>query len=200
MTAIELSFGMTCSATIPADHGYALLGAVSRLIPDAHSGVGFAIAPIRGCEVGGRQISIDARSPFVIRTSPDRICEFLPLAGKSLDLLGRKIVLGVPSIHQLTACATVRARMVTIKGFFERILFRDAVRRQLDLISVGDCMIDIRKKRTLRIKQQEIVGYETVLDGLSEHESLIVGTNGVGGRRHMGCGFFVPFEQKENHG
>jgi len=200
MTAIELSFGMTCSATIPADHGYALVGAVSRLIPETHGGVGFAIAPIRGCQLGERQISFDARSRFVIRTSPERIGEFLPLAGKSLDLLGRKIVLGVPSIHQLTACTTMRARMVTIKGFFEPILFRDAVRRQLDLISVGDCMIDIRKKRTLRIKQQEIVGYETVLDGLSEPESLVVATHGVGGRRHMGCGFFTPFAQKENHG
>jgi len=200
MTAIDLSFLITSQALIPADHSYALVGAVSRLIPEAHGGNGYALAPIAGRQVGGRQMKLTQNSRFVVRTTPDRIQQFLPLAGKTIDIHGRKMLLGVPSIFQLNPSPSLRSRLVTIKGFFEPVTFTEAVRRQLDKLEVGSCKIETGRQRTLRIKQNEIVGFETNLHELTEEDSLKVASSGIGGRRHMGCGFFVPARSEESNG
>lgn len=200
MNTIDISFQVNSPAKLPVDHSYALIGAVSRLIPEAHGTNGFAIAPISGRQIGDRQMKLDHRSRFVIRTTADQIAKFLPLAGKTIDLQGRKLVLGVPSIHQLLPSSMLRARLVTIKGFFEIGSFEEAVRRQLDLLEIGNCRIDVGRKRTLRIKQREIIGFETTLSELSDPDSLLISANGIGGRRHMGCGFFVPCKLEANNG
>jgi CRISPR-associated protein Cas6 len=199
MNTIDISFQVTSPSKLPVDHSYALIGAVSRLIPAAHGNNGFAIAPISGQQIGERQMKLDHRSRFVIRTSTDQIAKFLPLAGKTIDLQGRKLVLGVPSIYQLLPSQALRARLVTIKGFFETGPFQEAVRRQLDLLETGSCRIEVGRKRTLRIKQREIIGFETTLSELSDADSLLIAANGIGGRRHMGCGFFVSCKLEANN-
>jgi len=35
-----------------------------------------------------------------------------------------------------------------------------------------------------------------LIEGLTAEESLTVQEHGLGGRRHMGCGLFVPFIQE----
>lgn len=192
MTAIDLSFLINFHGVLPADHSYALVGAVSRIIPEAHGGNGYALAPIAGRQIGGRQMKLTENSRFVVRTSPDRIQQFLPLAGRTIDIFGRKLVLGVPSVHALQPASCLRARLVTIKGYFQPDTFLEAVRRQLDKLEVGECEIEVGRQRTLRIKRNEIVGFETTLSNLTDDDSLRVASSGVGGRRHMGCGFFVP--------
>jgi CRISPR-associated protein Cas6 len=196
MNAIDLKFLVRAVSSIPADHSYALVGSVSRLIPEAHGGNGYALAPIAGRQIGNRQMKLNEGSRFVIRTTPARIQQFLPLAGKTIDILGKKLVLGVPSIHALEPSKSLRARLVTIKGFFDPAPFKEAVRRQLDQLELGSCEIEIGRQRTLRIKQTEIVGFETTIRELTPVESLVLASNGVGGRRHMGCGFFIPIQEK----
>ena len=200
MNAVDLSFLINSHSTFPADHSYALVGAVSRLIPEAHGGNGFALAPIAGRQVGGRQMKLMEYSRLVVRTTPDRIQQFLPLAGKTIDILGRKLHLGVPSVHQLLPVPSLRARIVTIKGFFEPESFADAVRRQLNKLDVGNCQVEVGRQRTLRIKRIEVVGFETTLHELNEQDSIVLASNGIGGRKHMGCGFFVPAKGEAKDG
>ena len=121
------------------------------------------------------------------------------MAGKTIDIFGRKISLGVPSVHNLTPADSLRARLVTIKGYFQPEPFREAVRRQLDKLEVGQCEIIVGRQRTLRIKRNEIVGFETTLADLSPEDSLKISSHGIGGRRHMGCGFFVPARSEVKH-
>lgn len=200
MTAVDLKFLINSPSAIPADHSYALVGSVSRLIPEAHGGNGYALAPIAGRQIGNRQMKLNEHSRFVVRTTPERIAQFIPLAGKTIDIHGRKLTLGVPSIHQLNPSKILRARLVTIKGFFEPETFKTAVRRQLDSLEIGECEMVIGRQRTMRIKRNEIVGFDTTIKNLSPDDSLVLASNGVGGRRHMGCGFFVPAREEENDG
>lgn len=193
---VELHFPLRGRDPIPADHGYAVLGAVTQVVPTVHSGNGFAVAPIAGRQIGGRRLSLTPTSRLVIRVDADRIAEFLPLAGKRLDIAGRSVTVGAPTVRQLRPAAAIKARIVTIKGFFEPDPFTEAVRRQLDRLGVAEAVITPGRQRTLRIKENEILGFETVLSGLSEADSIAVQSVGIGGRRHMGCGVFVP--AKEN--
>ena len=53
-------------------------------------------------------------------------------------------------------------------------------------------IVTIGKRRTLRIKDKEVIGYEILIEGLMAEDSLDIQEQGIGGRRHMGCGLFVP--------
>src|SRR5262249_19481376 len=79
---IELTFP-TIGSTIPTDHGYALYGALSRIVPalhDADSPV--RIGPIRGAYAGNGVLNLDRRFSFLrLRLPADQIAQVLPLAG-----------------------------------------------------------------------------------------------------------------------
>lgn len=47
-------------------------------------------------------------------------------------------------------------------------------------------------RRIVRVKEQTHVGFPLIVSGLSADESLTLQTHGLGGRRKMGCGLFLP--------
>ena len=126
MPKVDLSFPLL-GGQIPADHGYLLYAAVSRLLPVAHPAVGqafqpdtppadgYAIHPLRGRQLGGRTLQLTEHSRLVIRTDAEQIARFLPLAGKQLQLLDRTLCIGVPEVRSLVPAVALRSRLVTIK-------------------------------------------------------------------------------------
>ena len=52
MTKVDLAFELVGQQPIPADHGYALYGALSRVLPAVHRDNGVAIHPIGGQQMG----------------------------------------------------------------------------------------------------------------------------------------------------
>jgi CRISPR-associated protein Cas6 len=203
---IDLWFVVTGTAPLPADHGYHLYAAISRALPAAHEPNGIGIHPIRGRLIGDRQMELCDWSRLTIRVAPERIADFLPLAGKQLNVAGRPVRVGVPEVHSLTPATVLRSRLVTIKvsarngdnpGPPDESAFLAAARRQLDDLNVSpEAQLAAGKRRTLRIKDKEVVGYELLASALTAQESVALQDHGLGGRRHMGCGIFVPFERE----
>lgn len=200
MTVVDLSFRVVATGPISADHGYPLYSSLSRLTPTIHQANNVAIHPIRGRLVGDRLMSLTPQSRLVIRTPHEQVPGLLPLAGKALSLGPTHLQLGVPELRALIAAPSLRSRLVVIKikdapsaADLTADLFTAALRRQLDTLEVSP-EIDLRlgKRRSLRIKDKEIVGYEVLLAQLSPEQSLTVQEQGLGGRHHMGCGVFVP--------
>ncbi len=200
MTTLELSFPLLATTPIPADHGYLLYSALSRVIPEVHSSNGVAVHPIRGRQFGDRLMSLMPWSSLVLRTTDTRISSLIPLAGKRLNLGDRIVRIGVPQVRPLSPATALRSRLVTIKisdvsaNSLDEETFQSAVRRKLNDLQVAEeSIITLGKRRTLRIKQKEVVGYEVILEALTAEESLNIQEQGIGGRRHMGCGVFVAF-------
>lgn len=48
------------------------------------------------------------------------------------------------------------------------------------------------KRRVARIKGAAIVGYSLLVSELNAADSLTLQERGLGGRTHLGCGFFSP--------
>ena len=208
---VDLSFPLIGSATLPADHAWPLFGAVAGVVPTVHgtgeSSGAFGIHPITGQQLPGRLLTLTAMSRLTVRTPVDRIAELLPLAGQPLDVAGSTLRCGPPEVRPLVPAASLRSRTVTIKLRDEPNspeTFTAAVRRQLDRLGVS-AAIELPERtawsgesrtaqRTVAIKGIEVVGYEVRLQQLSEADSLTVQEHGIGGRRSMGCGLFVPFE------
>ncbi|HEV3344817.1 MAG TPA: type I-MYXAN CRISPR-associated protein Cas6/Cmx6 [Pirellulales bacterium] len=202
---IDLSFPLTATSDVPADHGYALYSAVSRALPSMHEQNGIGIHPIRGRFVGDRHMQICEFSRLTIRVGAERIPDLLPLAGKQLSIAGRTIHVGVPQIYGLESATALRSRLVTIKVSGDRneprppdeATFLAAARRQLDALNVSpEAQVTVGKRRTLRVKDKEVVGYEVLVSALSASESVDLQSTGLGGRRHMGCGIFVPLRPR----
>jgi CRISPR-associated protein Cas6 len=193
MAKVDIAFALLAQQPIPADHGYVLYGALSRTVPLLHSSNGIGVHPIRGQQIGDRRLSVTSRSRLVLRVDTENISAVLPLAGKQLDVAGARLHVGVPQVWALQPSTALRSRMVTTKNCQEQSRFELELRRQLDDLLVSpEVIVTIPKRRTLRIKDKEVVGYEVILEGLTAEESLAVQQVGLGGRRHMGCGVFVP--------
>lgn len=189
---LDLEFPIFSTAAIAVDHGYHLYAALSRALATVHSDKGLAVHPIKGRQIGDRMLQLMPWSSLRIRAAQDRIGELIALAGKSITIGDRQVRLGVPRVQGLEPAIALRSRVVTIKGFMDPESFAQAVRRQLEALEIGErVLLTIGKRRTIRIREKEVVGFEVILEGLTAEESITVQETGLGGRRHMGCGVFV---------
>ena len=108
----------------------------------------------------------------------------------------------MPQVWSLRPSTALRSRLVIIKikdaptaADITAENFEASARRQLNALGVSpESILTIGKRRTLRLKQKEVVGYEVILEGLTAEESLNVQEAGIGGRRHMGCGVFTSLK------
>lgn len=191
---VDVKFSLAAQGKlISADHAYSLYSAVSGIVKAVHEEEGIGIHQITGVQTGDRGLLLNRSSNLVIRIDSDRIGSILPLAGKCLSIGSTCLQVGIPSVHVLTHALSLRSRLVTIKGFMEEKTFENALCKQLDELCISkSVVIDLGKRRTLRIHDKNVVGYEVFLSNLTEEESFRVQEAGLGGRRKMGCGIFLP--------
>ena len=131
-------------------------------------------------------------------TDLDGLPQVLSLVGRTLDLHGHRITLGAPVVYPLAPSPQLKARWVTIRGFHEEPEpFAEALRRQLEVVpelgqAPGSIACEVGPRRVQRIKGKQVVGFAVRLQGLDERASIAVQVAGLGGRRRMGAGVFVP--------
>ena len=188
---VDLVFRLRGSA-IPVDHGYALYSAISHLVPEIHSASEIGVQPIRGVYGGDGMLHLAVFSRLILRLPNDQIRTYLKLAGKTLDIDGHPVHIGVPNARALCPVASLRARLVTIKGFMDEGSFLEAVKRKLQNLGIAGEVL-LGERRTLRVKDKQVVGFEVAVTRLTAEESLTLQEKGLGGRRRMGCGVFVPW-------
>ena len=210
MPVVDIVFRIT-GTKIPVDHGFHLFAAISRVVPSFHGDSEIGVHPISGRLVGNRRLALTERSALTLRLPSERISEALKLAGAQLDINGCMIRTGPPNTRALIPAARLHSPLVIIKGFMAADAFLEAVRRQLQSMAVqaeprlaaqphiaeanqgkttGSHSPYLR--RTIRIRDKEIVGFAVRINGLTAEESIRVQENGLGGRRRFGCGVFMP--------
>jgi CRISPR-associated protein Cas6 len=190
---IDLQFHLS-GQMIPVDHGYTLFSAVSRCLPEFHQAQDVRLALIRGRYIGDGLLQLLPGSRVVFRLPSDKAALYINLAGKTLDLDGHKIRVGVPSSQGLVPATALYAHLVTIKNGLDQERFEAEIRRQLDVQGCQGRMT-IGKRRTFSIHAKKVVGYSLLVSELTAEESFILQEQGLGGRRKMGCGFFQPWKE-----
>jgi CRISPR-associated protein Cas6 len=209
-TVLDVGFRLL-GDQVPVDHSYALYAAICNLLPALHGDKKVGIHPINGRLIGGRMLGIGERSRLTLRVEADRIKDVLPLAGKTLDVGGHKLQVGVPDLRVLMPAARLYSRLVIIKGFTEAEGFLAAARRQLGEAAIKGhaSLVDTSAaaaanegrscgtnstvlRRTLRIRDKTIVGFAMRVKDLTDDDSIRLQEVGIGGRRRFGCGVFTP--------
>ena len=206
---------------VPTDHGYLLFAALSGAVPGFHtldSPLRFApLAGVPGPAPG--TLALPPNCKLRVRLPPDRIGEVLALAGRRLAVGGGTVRLGVPAVTPLVPAATLAARTVVVKPFagpkgtrpeppgkvaVEVGPFLEVVRRMLERAGVaGELSVPFRPtnrrtgqpepcRRVVRVRGKRMVGFAVTVAGLGAADSLKLQADGLGGRRRLGCGFFLP--------
>jgi len=193
MPYVDLAFRLTGSK-VPVDHGYALYSAINRIVPEIHEAKNIGVHPIRGTYSGNGELMLRESSRLVLRMESEQIGQFLTLAGKKLEIDSYSFRVGVPEVRVLLPRAALYSRLVTIKGFMEPDAFLEAANRQLKKIGV-QAELKVGERRTLRVTEKQVLGFEVGAAALDAEDSVCLQEVGLGGRRHMGCGVFVPWRR-----
>ncbi len=200
MPTIDLAFSVR-GTTIPIDYGYSLFGAISRLVPSVHGDRRVGVHPIRGMHLEPRRLTLVDGSRLRLRLPSEEVATYLALAGATLDLDGSKLAVGIPVVETLRPVPGLLARLVTIGHLKDPEPFLETARRQLADLGVAAApefladpdpdRLGRPVRRVLRIKNKRI-GFPLAIPNLTAEESLLVQERGIGSRRRMGCGLFVP--------
>ena len=113
---VDVAFSIR-GQTVPLDHGYPLFGAVSRLVPKLHEEKKWGIHPIHGSQSAPGKLRLLPKSLLTIRLPVSELGSLLVLSGKTLDVAGSEIVVGIPRVFPLKPRPVLRSRFVTIKSF-----------------------------------------------------------------------------------
>ncbi len=208
-------FFRVVGAQAPADHGYALFGALSRILETEgdrwlHGNPHVGLHTIRGMNLGDGRRSVGPGARFGLRLPSDLLPRSLKLAGKSLDLDGCKLRVGVGQARALTPAPTLHCRIATTRNGDDPARFDAEVARQAAALGIrgkvfrapaGAARRDGRdpSRRIVRVKGKRIVGHAVLATDLTSEESILLQERGLGGRRRMGCGVFVPALDLDGH-
>jgi CRISPR-associated protein Cas6 len=190
MPVVDLLFPARAGA-IPVDHGYWLFSALATLLPTLHERRDVGIFNLRGTSTVGDSLYLGAGT-LRLRCPVEAIPLFLGLAGRSLDLAGHRIVLGAPTVRALEPVPRLSARLVTLKHAEEEEAFRASALRFIEELTGGPCALHAGRRRIVTVAGRKVVGFGLELSELTPHASQVLQEQGLGGRRHMGCGLFLP--------
>ena len=209
MAVVDLVFPIL-GESVSQQHAYDLYAAVCRIVPGFHENNAVGIFAIRGVSTGNGQLALNERSSLRLRLPTESIPHALPLSGKPLELNGARLRIGVPRVIALVPAATLISNFVFIKlahadeTGVTLELFLEAARKQLgDKNIKGEPSIPLAqsgphagepRRRVLRMKDQSLVGYSLLVEGLTAEESIVLQEEGIGGKRRMGCGLFVAMK------
>lgn len=214
MNFLEIQFSLR-GKTLPADHGYALYSAIKKLLREAEDTSLPEDLPseVRLCSIPGipdrdGMIYLNRNSRFRLRCPSEQMqLWYRFLQNQVLDIRGHLVRFVQPRITLPEANDVLTSRMVTFK--LEAIdhldvprYFLESCQKGLDRIGVkGQAFIpsDVDgdlARRSLQVKDKQIVGYSVVVEGLSQEDSLTLQWYGLGGRQHFGCGWFYPLQEE----
>lgn len=203
---VDMVFPLKGRPSLPAAYSYPLYAAIAKQLPWIHESKRVGIFPLNGVYADGR-IRLGPRSALRIRAPADHLPRIIMLTARQLEVEGEGIQLGVPRVLPLRPAPTLYSRFVQIK-LAEKAdgvtpsAFLDSVHRQLRSLGIeARAGIPVwqegpragePKRRMVQIKGEHHIGFALLVEGLTAEESLRLQQHGLGGRRKMGCGLFLP--------
>ena len=197
---------------VPADHGYALFGAISRILENdddrwLHGNAAIGLHTIRGAPGSPGHYLLGEDSRCGLRLPPDLLPRALKLSGRSIDLDGCRLRIGVAHIRSLIPATTLHCRVATTRNGHDPARFDAEIARQAAALHLHGQIFRVPtrtpgngirdpSRRVVRIRDKRVVGYAVLATELTAQESLRLQDRGLGGRRRMGCGVFVPVRER----
>lgn len=174
-----------------------------------HGNPHIGLHTVRGVRTGNGRLIIGPNARLGLRLPSNLLPRCLKLAGKSLELDGCRLRVGVGEAQTVTPAATLHCRIVTTKNGHDPGRFDAEIARQCTALGIRDKVFRAPRvsgesdgrdpsRRIIHVKNKRIVGYAVLATELTAEESILLQERGLGGRRRMGCGVFVPLAGNKN--
>jgi CRISPR-associated protein Cas6 len=190
---------------LPLDNGYLVYSALSNLCPNIHKPEldNIAIHPIAGKPNSYKQLKLTKRSKLKIRIPLEQIpLIYQFLVEKTFKIGESPFHIGIPEYKALTPASSLYSRLVIIRRCIEPQVFIETAQHQLQALGITGKINLLQKQngqlqcRQLVMRKEEgtfpLIGYGVEVTDLSESNSIKLQQQGIGGKRKMMCGVFVP--------
>lgn len=197
---VDIVYAISCRA-LPVDHAWALSQAVTAALPwlaeDARAGV----HTIHVADSGNGWMRPDApddllylsrRTKLMLRVARECIDDAQRLTGRSLDVAGNRIEVGKGSVRPLTDITTIFARYVVTDGDKDESAFLAHTVAELRAMDVHPKKMLCGIERLIATPGGKIHTRSLMLADLRVEESVRLQQQGLGPRRNLGCGLFLP--------
>jgi CRISPR-associated protein Cas6 len=199
---VDLSFRVSCQ-TLPLDHAHALSRALLEALPWLRDEAGAGIHLIHGAESGNGWIRpegpddvlyLSRRTRLTLRLPHTRLEDATRLSGETLDVAGNDLTLGETSVRNLSSLTTIFSRYVTVEDtdVNDEMAFLQAVTVLLADMGIRAPRMMAGRVHSFRLAREILAARSLMLDGLEIEDSVRLQQEGLGGRRLLGCGLFLP--------
>jgi CRISPR-associated protein Cas6 len=192
---IDLYFHVIAE-TVPLDHGFALYSALCAATSGGaeswlHTAEDVGLIPIRGLPASNHRLRLDREARFGLRLSAADVPHVLMLAGRRVRVEETVIRIGTPTAFPLRPAASLYSRIVTTRHGDDPARFDEEITRQLAALGIA-ARVERGDRRVIRIHGKKVIGHELRVSGLTPEASVLLQEKGLGGRRKMSAGVFVP--------
>lgn len=200
--AADVAFGLS-GRTLPVDYAAALAHTVVEALPwlpGVHgAGLRLALGPAEGNgwqrnEGDGALIYLPRRARLVLRLPSEWLDEARALVGRTLAVAGDRLHVGESRVIALAASAALYARDV-VDDTHDECIFLERVARSIDSMGARGRKIMCGKSRRIAAPGGGVRTRSVMMADLAPRDSIALMTQGIGSRRLMGCGLFVPYKR-----
>ncbi len=196
---IDLSFRIACRC-LPTNYAAPLEAALVTQLPWLADEPLAGIYMVYGAEFGNgwaRQSGDDAlvhlstRARLNLRLPRARVAQATQLEKRNIDILGYPCGIGRSKTRLLSTHGTLFTRHLFPAGRDEEAFLENAA-RMLGELGIKPLKMLAGLSRTIETPQQKIATSSLMIDGLKPQESVLLQQHGLGKRRTLGCGIFLP--------
>jgi CRISPR-associated protein Cas6 len=199
---LDVLFAIDCKR-LPVDHAQALATALSGVVPWLATEPGAAIHNIhvagsqngweRPDHTAGQFLIPSRRTKLAIRVPRDRVAELqAALCGVTLDLAGHPLTLGAAKARLLSKDATLFARQVVTRPGDDEESFLAWAAAELAPKGIGVRKALCGKEILIETPDGPLRARSLMVADLGPEEAVQLQRVGLGPRRDLGCGVFIP--------
>ena len=196
----DIAFRIRCSS-LPVDHAWALYRSLADRLPWIDEEPEFGIHNIHVASSGNgwmrpmepnAKLEVSRRTRMLIRTPKSRIPELMELSGQDFLIGGQKLSIQEGKAKLLNPGKTLFARAIMHpEGETEEQFYRRVAEELLDLgISVSKMLCGLPAQ--IHTPDANYPVRSVLISDLEPQDSFTLQRIGIGPRRNLGCGIFVP--------
>lgn len=186
---IDVAFSVR-GDTLPPAYPFLLWEALRARQPALAEIENLALLPMRTAP-GRGEVILSGRSKLVLRVPETEVAQVSALAGTAFEIGGRPLLLGNATTRALQAYPTLHAHLVY--SLDEETTFIANIQSALAALGIEAPLICGRHQR-LANGEQAIQGYSLVIHDLKPEASMQLQSEGLGEKRFLGCGVFMPYK------
>jgi CRISPR-associated protein Cas6 len=199
---VDVAFAIRCRR-LPVDHAWVLAEAVRAVLPWLDQETAAGIHPIHVADSGNgwtRPAAPDdvlypsRRTRLVLRLPRTRLSDVAALAGRTLDLAGYPLEVEKQSeVKRLSELTTIFSRYVVVEaGADEEQAFLAQAHTHLTAMGLRPKKMLCGMEHIIATPEGAIRARSLMLADLTVEESVRLQQEGLGPKRLLGCGLFIP--------